>query len=671
MKLVKFVARVDETKCSAAKTGKERCTPVNAPYCQATCPLHIDVRSYVSLIRECKFVDAIKLISEQVPFSGTLGRVCPHPCESTCERAEIDESIAINALKRSAYDHGKAVYQGLSAIARKHKKVAIVGGGAAGLSAAYYLAKEGYQTTVFEKLPVIGGMMAVGIPKYRLPEDILAADIMAIQGMGVEIKTGVAFGEDITLDGLRREGYKALFLATGLHLSLALPIEEELPGVLKGIEFLRDVAFGNRVGVGKKLIVIGGGNVAIDAALTAKRLGAQDISIVCLEKREEMPAWDYEIEEALEEGVTIINSLGPKRFLRKNGKLSGIEFKRCTAVFDEKGIFSPQYCESDLTTMEAETAIIAIGQTSDLPFAKKEGIPITVAGRLEADTITLQTQIDWIFAGGDAFYGPKTVVEAVASGKRAAESIRRYIEGEDLTLDREWDEPYENGLEADKDGAIQKDRHTMQILNMDERAGNFNELALGFNREEAISEAERCLSCECNMCEKVCPTGAIEIVQKTTKVYEEKCVACCKCWDACPENAIKMVPRPEPIVFGLDPAEVDQTELKELCAKANLNPKQYLCLCSETRVNEAAAAILKGAKSPEEIALMTGARSGCGLYCMEPMLRLLKAHGVDASPGKSDRWYNITPTVWDVPPEVAKKYPGYYFEEDKEVFKKG
>lgn len=670
MKVVKFVARVDETKCSEAKTGKEKCTPGNAPYCQATCPLHIDVRSYINLIRVGKFDDAIKLISEQVPFSGTLGRVCPHPCESMCERAEIDEPTAINALKRSTYDHGKAVNQGLPITARKHEKVAIVGGGPAGLSAAYYLAKEGYQTTVFEKLPFIGGMMATGIPKYRLPQGVLAADIMAIQGMGVEIKTGVTFGEDIALDSLKKEGYKALFLATGLHLSLALNVAEDLPGMLKGIEFLRDVAFGNQVSLGKKVIVIGGGNVAIDTALTAKRLGAQEISIVCLEKREQMPAWEYEIKEALEEGLTIINSLGPKKFLRKDGKLSGIEFKRCTAVFDEKGIFNPQYCESDLITMETETAIIAIGQTSDLSFAKKEGIPITATGRLEADTLTLQTQIEWVFAGGDALYGPKTVVEAVASGKKVAESIKRYIEGEDLTLDREWEEFYESGLEVDKESAVQKDRCAIQMLNIDQRAGNFNELTLGFNREEAISEAERCLSCECHMCEKVCPTGAIEIVQKKTKVDEEKCVACCKCWDACPENAIKIVPRPEPIVFGLDPAEVDQTELNKLCAKANLNPRQYLCLCSETRVNEAAAAVLKGAKSPEEISLMTGARSGCGLYCMEPMLRLLKAHGVDISPAKGDRWYNITPNVWDVPPDVAKRYPGYYLEEDKKVFKK-
>ncbi|MGA2317182.1 MAG: FAD-dependent oxidoreductase [Thermodesulfobacteriota bacterium] len=670
MKVVKFVARVDEAKCTGAKLGRERCAPDNSPYCQATCPVHIDVRGYVGLIREGKFDDALGLIRRYVPFSGVLERICPRPCESMCRRGEVDDAIAINALKRSADDFGKAQNQEAS-ITPKKEKIAIVGSGPAGLTTAYYLSKEGYPVTVFEKLPFAGGMMAVGIPQYRLPRDILAAEIQVIQDMGVEIKTGVTFGEEITFDHLRKDGYHALFLATGLHLSLMLNVEgEELPGVYKGVEFIKEAILGNRISVGKKVIVIGGGNVAIDAALTAKRLGAQEISVVCLEKRQEMPAWEYEIEEALEEGVTIINSLGPKRFLKKNGKKLSIELKCCTAVFDEKGAFNPRYDETDMTTMEADTVIIAIGQTSDLAFDKKDGIPITTAGGLKADPLTLQTQIEWVFAGGDALYGPKTVVEAIACGKKAAESIQRYIRGEDLTAGREWEGPFETSLEIDTGGVSLTKRCAMPTLDISQRQGNFHEVNLGLERQQAIEEAERCLSCECHICELVCPTGAIEIVERRTKVDEKKCVACCKCWDACQQNGIQMVPRPEPIIFGLDPAEVDQTRLKELCIKANLHPRQYLCLCSETRVDEAAAAVLKGAKSPEEISLMTGARSACGVYCMEPMLRLLKAHGVEIIPPKSYRWYNITPSIWDVTPELAKKYPNYYLEEDKKVFRK-
>jgi thioredoxin reductase/Fe-S-cluster-containing hydrogenase component 2 len=490
--------------------------------------------------------------------------------------------------------------------------------------------------------------------------------------MGVEIKTGVTFGEDINLNSIKKEGYRALFIATGLPLSLMLNVEgEELPGILRGIEFLSDVASGKKVSVGGKVVVIGGGNVAMDAALTAKRLGAQEVSVVCLEKREEMPAWEHEIQEALEEGIAMIHRLGPRRFLETDGKLSGVEFKECIAVFDERGAFNPQYDETALTFMEADGVIIAIGQTGDLDFAKKEGMPVTQAGRLKVDPLTLQTEMEWVFAGGDAVYGPSTIVEAIACGKEAAESIQRYVRGEDLTAGREWEGPFETSLEMnDAEVATPGKRCQMPTLDIGHRQRNFSELNLGLEKLAAIEEAQRCLSCECHTCELVCPTGAIEIVEKRTKVDERKCVACGRCWDACQQNAIQMVSRHEPMVIGLDPAEVDQTRLKELCIKANLHPKQFLCLCSETRVDEAAAAVLNGAKSPEEISLMTGARSGCGVYCMEPLLRLLKAHGVEIIPPKSHRWYDIAPSLWDTGSELSKKYPRYYLEEDKRVFRR-
>ncbi len=671
MKVVKFIAQVDKTKCTGAKTGQEGCAPDNSPYCQATCPLHIDIRGYIGLIRDGKFDDALRLIREYAPFSGILERVCPRPCESVCKRGEVDEAISINALKRSAGDYGRETNEEFPIVRKKTEKIAIVGAGPAGLAAAYYLARDGLQVTVFEKLEVAGGMMAVGIPEFRLPRDILSVEIQNIRNMGVEIKTGYTFGENVSLESLQREGYRAVFLTTGLHQSLSLKIEgEALPGVLKGIEFLKDVALGKKVKVGKKVIVIGGGNVAMDVALTAKRLGAQDVTIACLEKQDEMPAWKHEIEEALEEGIKIMHRLGPNRFYGKEGKLSGIEFKRCTSVFDERGAFNPEYSENDLTVMDAETAIIAIGQASELSFVKKEGIPGKRNGGLEADPITLQTQIEWVFAGGDALYGPRTVVEAVASGKKGAESIKRYIEGNDLSVGREWEGPYETNLEMETGGFARQKRCSFHTLSMEKREGTFNEINLGLEKREAIDEAGRCLSCECHSCERVCPTGAIEIVEKETKIDEKKCIACCLCFDACPQGAIQIVPRDEPITFGQDPASVDPTRLRELCLKANLHPYQYLCLCSETRVNEVAAAVLNGAKSPEEISLMTGARSGCGIYCMEPMLRLLKAHGVQIAPPKGNRWYNTAPTIWEAPAELAHKYPNYYLEEDKKVYRK-
>ena len=411
--------------------------------CKATCPAHVSVQGYIALINQGKYREALELFKEAHPFPAICGRVCHHPCEGICTRGDLDEPIAIEYLHRFLADRD------LSSDTRyipkvgepREDKVAIIGAGPAGLTAAYYLRKEGYPVTVFEKLPVAGGMMRVAIPEYRLPRNIISAEIEIIQEMGVTVKTGVTFGQDITLQSLKGEGYKAVFLATGLHLSRKLQIEgEDLPGVLTGVEFLRDVALGEPVRVPKRTVVIGGGNVAIDVALTALRKGAEEVTLVCLEKREEMPAWEYEIDEALEEGVKIVNSQGPQRFIAKNGKVAGIEFKRCTAVFDENGAFSPKYDETDLTTIETEAVIIAIGQMGDLAFAEPQGVAITRRGGLEADPLTLQTPLGWVFAGGDAFYGPKSVVEAVACGKEGAESIHRYLNGVDLRegRDQEW-----------------------------------------------------------------------------------------------------------------------------------------------------------------------------------------------------------------------------------------
>jgi len=333
--------------------------------CKATCPAHVSIQGYIALINQGKYREALELFKEEHPFPGICGRICHHPCEEICTRSDVDKPLAIQYLHWFLADMDLASETPYvpEVKEKREEKVAIVGSGPAGLAVAYNLAKEGYQVTVFEKLSVIGGMMAVGIPEYRLPREIIASEVKVIQDMGVEIKTGVTFGEDITLDSLKKDGYKALFLGTGLHLSLMLRVEgEDLPEVIKGIDFLREVSLGKQVSVGKKVVVIGGGNVAIDVALTAKRIGGKEVVLVCLEQRDEMPAWDYEIEEALEEGVTIVNGLGPKCFLKKDGKLSGIEFKGCTAVFDETGAFNPCYDETDVSSMDTDTAIVAIGQ---------------------------------------------------------------------------------------------------------------------------------------------------------------------------------------------------------------------------------------------------------------------------------------------------------------------
>ena len=295
--------------------------------CSHACPAGIHVQGYVALIAQGRFQEALDLVREAIPFPGICGRICTHPCEVNCRRNEVDEPVAIRQLKRFIADwelkkanKAKRKKSKISSPAVDAKRIAIVGAGPAGLTAAYYLALKNHSVTVFEKLPVAGGMMAVGIPSYRLPKDILNAEISAIEQMGVKIKTGVAFGKDFKIETLRSNGYSAIFLATGLHGSRKLGVVgENLSGVFEGVSFLRDVALGKKVSVAKKLIVVGGGNVAIDVALTARRLGSKAVTIVCLETQEEMPARDYEIKEALEAGAEIVNCFGPSRFLGKNG----------------------------------------------------------------------------------------------------------------------------------------------------------------------------------------------------------------------------------------------------------------------------------------------------------------------------------------------------------------
>jgi NADPH-dependent glutamate synthase beta subunit-like oxidoreductase len=316
--------------------------------CKATCPAHVSIQGYIALINDGRYKEALKLFKDDHPFPAVCGRVCHHPCESECTRNDVDQPLAIRELHRFLADYEKQsgeFYIPEIKAEKRDEKIAVIGSGPAGLTAAYYLLKQGYSVTIFEKLPEPGGMMRVGIPEYRLPRDILADEIGVIQKMGAEIKCGVAFGTDITLESLKADGYAACFMAIGLHGGRNLGVEnEDAAGVLQGVDFLRDAAMGKDVEIGDDVIVVGGGNVAIDVALTAKRKGAKNVTLICLEKREEMPAWEHEIEEALEGDITIVNSFGPKSFfIDKGNKVSGIEFKTCTAVFDDNGRFNPQY----------------------------------------------------------------------------------------------------------------------------------------------------------------------------------------------------------------------------------------------------------------------------------------------------------------------------------------
>ena len=483
--------------------------------CKATCPAHVSIQGYIALINDGRYKEALKLFRQDHPFPAVCGRVCHHPCEGECTRNDVDKPLAIRELHRFLADYearsGEISIPEITA-EKRAEKIAVIGSGPAGLTAAYYLLKNGYQVTIFEKLPEPGGMMRVGIPEYRLPRDVLAAEIGIIEKMGAEITCGVTFGSDITLDSLKKDGYAACFMAIGLHGGRKLGVEnEDAAGVLQGVEFLRDAAMGKEVAIGEDVIVVGGGNVAIDVALTAKRKGAKNVTLICLEKREEMPAWEHEIEEALEGDITIVNSFGPKSFfIDKSNKVSGIEFKTCTAVFDDSGRFNPRYDDNACQPFFGDTIIISIGQSTDLTGIKEQGVAVSRPGGLEADPVTLQTPIDWVFAGGDAFYGPKSVVDAVACGKEAAESIHRFVNGLDLKEGRgkKWE-----FVKPDTAKEARKERVSVRCLDPEARECNFLEVSFGYNEEEAKAEAQRCLKCgicsECYQCVDACLAKAV------------------------------------------------------------------------------------------------------------------------------------------------------------------
>ncbi len=483
--------------------------------CKATCPAHVSIQGYIALANDGRYREAVKLFRDAHPFPGVCGRVCHHPCENACTRNDVDQPLNIRELHRFLYDWD--VSQETPAVHEKGEqrpeRVAIVGSGPAGLSAAYFLARMGYGVTIFEKLPVAGGMMAVGIPAYRLPRNVLAAEIKIVTDLGVEIKTGVEFGKDITLESLKKDGFSALFLAVGLHGGRRMGVPgEDAKGVLQGVDFLRDASLGKKPAIGETVVVVGGGNVAVDVALTAKRLGAKKVSMVCLEGRHEMPAWEHEIEEALEGGIEIVNGFGPKEFtVSAGGAVTGLTFKECTAVFDSDKRFNPQFNETECRFMDTDTVIVAIGQSMDLPAAKAEGVAVTPRGGLAADPVTLQTPLAWVFAAGDAVTGPKSVVDAVAGGKEAAESIHRFLNGLDMTEGRAKDWEF---VKPETAGEKKKARVPGRKTAPAEREGNFNEVAFGYDEREARAEADRCLKCgicsECYQCVEACLAKAVD-----------------------------------------------------------------------------------------------------------------------------------------------------------------
>ncbi|MFC2018596.1 NAD(P)-binding protein [Chloroflexota bacterium] len=487
--------------------------------CTLTCPAGINAHGYVALTSMGKTEEAYRLIQEELPFPGIIGRICPHPCESECRRAQVDKPVAICDLKWYVADKIDAVPVPEKK-ADKGKKAAIIGSGPAGLTAAYYLALEGYQPTIFEALPVIGGMLSVGIPEYRLPRDIIKKETELLQQLGVEFKVNARLGQDFGLDDLAKQGYEAVFVAVGAHKSQKLGIPgEDAGGVVQGVDFLRDLNLGKKPAVGKKVAIVGGGNVAIDAARSALRLGAGQITILYRRSRAEMPASDEEVEAAIDEGVQIEYLTAPVEVVAQKGKVVGVKCQRMElGEPDASGRRRPVPIPGSEFVVETDMLIPAIGQASDLSFLEGSDINVGPKSTVEVNPLTLATSRPGVFAGGDCQSGPGIAIEAVAAGKRAAESIRRYFEGEDMEEGRTLEKQKPENLRDISDEEEEKPREEMADSNLKKRKVSFDEVRSGFTEEQALREASRCLNCGgcsvCLQCVAACKADAIDHCQQ-------------------------------------------------------------------------------------------------------------------------------------------------------------
>lgn len=518
------------------------------PPCQAACPLHMDIREYVDMVAQGRIMEALQVIRSTNPFPSICAYVCNHPCEDACRRCQVDKSVAIRALKRFAVEFGGDRMIHAEAETTHSEKVAIVGSGPAGMACAYYLRKLGYPTTIYEAHSEVGGMLRVGIPQYRLPKEVLDIEVQRLTRMGVEIRTSTRV---VSLDLLFDAGYKAIFVTVGAHQSRRLGVEgEDKPGVVDAIAFLREVNLGLKPSIGEKVVVVGGGNVAIDIARTTLRLGAREVNLVCLESRQEMPAFAPDIQAAADEGVILNCSWGVNRVIG-NEKVTDIECKRCTSVFDAAKRFSPTFDDHVKTSFAADTLILAIGQVPRIPddFHLRIGRGSTI----QVDPVTLTTNRVGVFAGGDAVTGPGTVVSALAAGRTAASRIDDYIQHVYPRTNQETRESVRTDLLPETIEIIKKTgRLEPPILPPEVRIKDFEPVELVYDWGSAVNEARRCLRCgmgaeimfqdkcaSCLTCLRVCPYHVPYLdYTGTVQIPADQCQACGLCVAECPAKAI-------------------------------------------------------------------------------------------------------------------------------------
>ncbi len=527
------------------------------PYspCRAACPAHTDVQAYVGLIAQGKYTEAFEVITSVNPIASVCSMICHHPCEQSCRRCGVDEPLAVRHLKRFAIEKSKDYRRAKRKLVQKTKgkSVGIIGSGPSGLTAARDLADLGYSVTLYEKHPVLGGMLAAAIPPYRLPREVLKEDIDDVVSKGIEVKTNFEVGKDAKLDDLAKK-HDAVLVAIGLSQSRSLNIPGvEGPGVLLAIPYLEDVAFGRKPALGKKVLVIGGGNVAMDVARSARRLGVQHVEMVCLENEQEIPAWKWEVDEAVEEAIKINYRWGPKAVKRENGKVLGLEVTKVLSVFDANKRFAPTFDNNVTTLLEADTIIITIGQMSKNDLFNDSSVKMD-KGRVTWNPATQMSTARNIFVAGEVVTGPGSAIAAVANGRRAALAMHLFIQGE--TIEGRLPVQEKEKIAQMPSEVVEKiskqPRMKIKHLAPEVRVKTMENFEMGYSEAEALEEAGRCRGCgggavvdqkkcmACLTCLRVCPYGA-PVVEAYSTIRPEYCQACGLCAPECPAQAISMV----------------------------------------------------------------------------------------------------------------------------------
>lgn len=671
MKLVNNVAKVDISKCVGCRKCEERCVAeairvgepecskgtdedIYSSPCKNACPAGVNAPAYLAMIEAGRFKDAYNIIRKENPFPAVCGRICTHPCETDCTRNEYGGPVAVADLKRFAADY---VYENEEICADENlpdngKSIGIIGSGPSGLTCGYYLARLGYSVDVYESQPLAGGVLAYGIPDFRLPREVLNREIELIERAGVKTHLGVEVGKDITFEDAKAK-HDAVYVSTGTQFSRKINIPgEDLDGVYHGLDFLRDVHLNGLKTVGKKTLVIGGGSTAIDAARVAKRLGAEEVIIVYRRKIADMPADPREIDEAFHENIRLVESTAPVKILGTH-KVQGIECVRMEpGEVDESGRRSPVKMEGSQFVIEADMIIPAISQFSDLPFIPKEELETTSLGKFVIDMETRMTAIDGVFAGGDIIQGSTVAIEAIGDGKEAAKAMDKYLGGAGvLHTFEKVDIP-----ERNKWGIDRAKRKEIGFADAEERIKSFDEVALGYTAETAMEEASRCVRC-----------------YGKAVVEKDKCIDCNQCVEFCEHGAVTMVPREEPrFIPKVVVKEEDREKVMEICKKMHLYPTDLTCPCNFVLAEEVAQCIVDGARSLEDIVQRTGARSGCGgIYCTSKLIGLLKAGGIDFKTRPDQNYVDYSMSMWDLPDEVVKKYSNKHFiQEERNLFYK-